>query len=181
MTPKQRALEAVTHLRLFAIRSRHEVSYVGDIEEYCKTIREALQPAHEDDRSCKKCGGKRPENQCAEPCAPIDEDDGEIAELGKRLIQSIDYVDEDSPYKYGTVGFKHIKDVYKGAEKLIRAAQSGRSECLDKLSATIKLEAIGGGKSKYAQGRRDLANIILPLLNTLPEPPKSDGEVNALL
>lgn len=35
------------------------------------------------------------------------------------------------------------------------------------VSALVTLEAIGGGKSKYAHGRRDLAKILLPHANTL--------------
>lgn len=40
-------------------------------------------------------------------------------------------------------------------------------ELLGRLDATVKLAAIGGTKAKYAQGRRDLANQLLPIVAAL--------------
>jgi hypothetical protein len=47
------------------------------------------------------------------------------------------------------------------------AADRGVREALVKLDATLVLEAIGRGKSKYAQGRRDLASLLLPICQSL--------------
>lgn len=47
-------------------------------------------------------------------------------------------------------------------------------EAFEKLDATLKLGSIGGGKSKYAQGRRDLATLLLPLLNDIEPGLSSD-------
>lgn len=62
------------------------------------------------------------------------------------------------------------------------AADGWRKE-LQTLEATVKLEAVGGGKSKYAEGRRHLAVKLLPIVDRLlnaASPPADTSVVQSM-
>lgn len=58
---------------------------------------------------------------------------------------------------------------------LATPAEAGAKDDIETLYATVTLEAIGGTNAKYAQGRRDLALSILPIVARLRAAP--GGEV----